>query len=473
MTVDESVREILEALELPVEAGNFSVPTVDNLMVDLSSYMSEELAKKKWSQWYPEQASRIDDDIFAKSIQRMLSDGLALGFKPSRFREIAGKLPVPTKNARNWIPFFEETVNHNSIRVYLNKDDYYDWVTSSDKKIGNTLGELVDIMADGLFYDLGIVFPAFRFEVDPTLGIPYFRIEWNDFRLPPQLGIPPGQIMVDDTVESIALRKIVGKEITNPANGSRCTLIPAEYRRIVIEAGLKVWDPEDYLVLALGAKLKRNAASFVNRTFVDLLLYKLKPFFSETVAMARSKFERDFLVQILRGLLFEQISVRNLQPILDKLLSIRSLTQIESSRFIVFDVCGGAIFSNKDSIYDATPQDYVEAIRQNLKRYVTHKYARGRNSLSVFLLDRAIESRIELNSELSDYERDSFLASLSDELRRHPADSAQPVILTSADVRYDLYKITRTKFPNLVVLSYQELSPDINIQPIARIESGW
>jgi type III secretion protein V len=30
-------------------------------------------------------------------------------------------------------------------------------------------------------------------------------------------------------------------------------------------------------------------------------------------------------------------------------------------------------------------------------------------------------------------------------------------------------KLIETDFPNLPVLSYQELSPDLNIQPIARI----
>jgi type III secretion protein V len=37
------------------------------------------------------------------------------------------------------------------------------------------------------------------------------------------------------------------------------------------------------------------------------------------------------------------------------------------------------------------------------------------------------------------------------------------------DVRRAMRKFIEKDFPRLVVLSYQELSPDMNIQPIARI----
>jgi type III secretion protein V len=44
-----------------------------------------------------------------------------------------------------------------------------------------------------------------------------------------------------------------------------------------------------------------------------------------------------------------------------------------------------------------------------------------------------------------------------------------PVLLTSMDIRRTLQKLIEPDFPNLAVLSYQELSPEMNIQPIARI----
>ena len=44
-----------------------------------------------------------------------------------------------------------------------------------------------------------------------------------------------------------------------------------------------------------------------------------------------------------------------------------------------------------------------------------------------------------------------------------------PVILTSLGVRARLRRELEKEFPQLSVVSYQELNPDMNIQPIARI----
>jgi len=43
------------------------------------------------------------------------------------------------------------------------------------------------------------------------------------------------------------------------------------------------------------------------------------------------------------------------------------------------------------------------------------------------------------------------------------------LLLTGMEIRRTVRKLIETSFPNLAVLSYQELSPDLNIQPIARI----
>ncbi len=50
-----------------------------------------------------------------------------------------------------------------------------------------------------------------------------------------------------------------------------------------------------------------------------------------------------------------------------------------------------------------------------------------------------------------------------------PTAQNPPVLLTSMDVRRVMRKLIEKDFPRLAVLSYQELSPDMNIQPIARI----
>jgi type III secretion protein V len=63
------------------------------------------------------------------------------------------------------------------------------------------------------------------------------------------------------------------------------------------------------------------------------------------------------------------------------------------------------------------------------------------------------------------------LTVVRDEVGNLPPTAQNPVILTTQEVRLRLRKEVAHEFPHLNVLSYQELSPDMNIQPIARISS--
>jgi type III secretion protein V len=58
---------------------------------------------------------------------------------------------------------------------------------------------------------------------------------------------------------------------------------------------------------------------------------------------------------------------------------------------------------------------------------------------------------------------------VAEEVGGLPPTTQKPVILTTLESRRPLRRLIDVEFPHLAVLSYQELSPDLNIQPIARI----
>jgi type III secretion protein V len=62
-----------------------------------------------------------------------------------------------------------------------------------------------------------------------------------------------------------------------------------------------------------------------------------------------------------------------------------------------------------------------------------------------------------------------ILSAIRAEIENLPPTAQQPVILTTQEIRRYLRKLVEMEFPHLAVLSYQELSSDMNIQPIARI----
>lgn len=439
-------------------------------------FITEEVVRNLWNEWNPDLTARSEDPVFIAAFQEMLSEAVSLGLRLNRFREISRKLPEPTESRRNWIQYFEDAFPESNIRVYLSKEDYHHWIESGT---GNNPGEedfkqKIDLMNDGLFYELGLVFRNIDFYVDESLEAPLFRVEWNDFRLPPEKGLSRDKVLVNETTDRLALLGIKGESAINPANGAECAIISVENSKIAEQAALTTWDSSAYLVLSLSSKLRQNAAAFVDRFFIDFLVSRLDQTFPEVVEQINKRYDKDFLVQVIRGLLSEEISVRNLLSIFSSLLSVQSTIQhIDLSKYIVFPVGGGMIFNDNNDWDDVTVSDYIEVVRNNLKRYISHKYTRGGNTMAVYLLDIDAEVRLGQSPELSADERKELLKSIHEEIDVSPTTSQTPIILTSMEVRRRLRIEICSEFPQVAVLSYQELSPDLNIQPIARISPDW
>ncbi len=315
------------------------------------------------------------------------------------------------------------------------------------------LGEMVPMMRDGLFYELGVKFPGIRVRGNETdLAAGTYIIMVNEIPLiSGNVGLD--KVLVNDTVDRLTLLNIQGEEAVNPANGSECAWIPEEYASIAEQAGLTTWDASGYMVLHLSSVLRKNSAEFVGIQEVQNMLEQLEQAFpalvKEVVPKAVSPFQ---LTDILRRLVEEEISIRDLRSILQ---ALAEWGQVENDTVML-----------------------TEYVRNALKRYISHKYTRGGNTLVVYLLDPQIEetvrgsiqhtqsgSYLALEPEITQ----EILSAVRGEVGNLPPTAQNPVILTTMEIRRYFRKLVELEFPHLAVLSYQELSPDMNIQPIARI----
>jgi type III secretion protein V len=338
--------------------------------------------------------------------------------------------PIALEVAGNLIPLVEDTGGGNKF-----------------------LGEMVPMMRDGLFYELGVKFPGIRVrgnEADLADGT--YIIMVNEVPLVSgNVGLE--KVLVNDTVDRLTLLNIKGEEAINPANGSECAWIPAEYADIAEQAGLTTWDAAGYMVLHLSSVLRKNAAEFMGIQEVQNMLEQLEQAFpalvKEVVPKAVSPFQ---LTDIMRRLVEEEISIRDLRSVLQ---ALAEWGQVENDTVML-----------------------TEYVRNALKRYISHKFTRGGNTLVVYLLDPQIEETVR--SSIQHTQSGSFLAlepevtqeiltAVRNEVGNLPPTAQNPVILTTMEIRRYFRKLVELEFPHLAVLSYQELSPDMNIQPIARI----
>ena len=159
------------------------------------------------------------------------------------------------------------------------------------------------------------------------------------------------------------------------------------------------------------------------------------------------------ITDVLQRLVQEGISIRDLKRI--------TQTLIEWGQ------------KEKDSVL------LVEYVRAALSRYIYYKFSGGQNIVAAYLLDPSLEEKIR--KSVRQTSGGSYLAmdpatvrSILAVVKRTIGDLAKipqkPVLIVSVDIRRYFRKMIEKDYYELPVLSFQELSAEINIQPLGRLK---
>lgn len=439
----------------------------------ITFFLSNKVINEIWEDWYPSQKEAIKDDKLFASLQQSLFEIVHLGYNITRFKEVLPQIINPSITSDQRIALFEEQIDQEDcclLKLYFSKRNYEQIKFIQSKDNNDTqFQEMLSVMADGLFYETGIFYPPIEIKEDVNLSPMHFRIQLNDLLMPPFTGIPENKLLVNETPERLTLLNIKGEAMLNPANGLESALVDEEYKNILETAGLTTWTNLGYIILYISYIIRTNSMGLVNKSFTLLYLNRLEQAFPLIVKEINKKFDINFLTQILRNFTSEEISIRNGTIIMQHLLNLQSTlkTSIDLSKFIVFSDTTDSHYFSRKALKDLTPLDYYEYSRTRLKKYISHKYTRGRNTLVVYLLDPKLEQLI--NDGPEDKIEAIFQAIKNERSFENPSSINDTVILTTMAIRRPLFNLIKQVFPRLAVLSYMELSPDLNIQPVSRI----
>jgi flagellar biosynthesis protein FlhA len=120
----------------------------------------------------------------------------------------------------------------------------------------------------------------------------------------------------------------------------------------------------------------------------------------------------------------------------------------------------------------------TEYVRQSLKRAISNKYFPANEMTSVVTLDPKIEQ--EIMSSVKQTEQGAYinldpdrtkniLESVGDEMEKMEELGKNPIIITSPIVRMYFKKITEEKYRDLIVVSYNEIENDVELQSIGMV----
>ena len=217
--------------------------------------------------------------------------------------------------------------------------------------------------------------------------------------------------------------------------------------------GYTVVEPVSVLATHLTETVRKHADEILSRDATKHLIDELKQTSPAVVdELIPGQLKLAEVQQILQMLLREQVPIRQLAPILETLGDYAGRTR--------------------------DPVLLTEYVRHRLARTICSRYRDANNRLYVVTFDPALEDRIRAGFEHND--RGLFIRSsptvieticrlISKELDKLIRTNHPPIVLVSPQIRAALKQMTSSHLPQLVVLSYNEITRDTQIESLGLV----
>ena len=351
--------------------------------------------------------------------------------------------------------FYKDVNNvYNLLQVVPIEMDFgYSLIPLADESVGGRLIQRIVIFRRQYAQDMGFVVPSIRLRDSSNLGTNEYSIKVKGEE------IAKGEILTDyvlalepDEVEDT----IDGIETIEPAYGIPSKWIRPENRERAELYGYTVIDPLSVMLSHLSETIKRHSFELMTRQEVVRLVENLKKTAPELCEEAfPSVISYNLLQRILTMLLKEGISIKDLETIVE--------------------TCFETISENGLPVKDT--DQIVEKVRAALKRTITRMYCEDGN-MKVITLDAGLE-RTMVNSlargesglylALSPELLQSLVRQVAEESKKFNNLTSPPLILTSQVMRIHFYHLIEQFYPNVRVLSFNEVASNVQIQAIGSL----
>jgi flagellar biosynthesis protein FlhA len=229
------------------------------------------------------------------------------------------------------------------------------------------------------------------------------------------------------------LNQLTGISAVDPTYGMPGVWIGPEHRGDAERLGCMIFDPCSVVATQLTEVITGNAAELMGRQELQALLDTLKKTHPAVVQAAEPLFLGG-LLQVVRNLLRERVSIRDLVLILDTLAD-----QLETTK---------------------DPDELSEFVRAALARQISQQYQDSTGALNVLTVDPNVEEALyDLDAEVGG----RILAAIDEELTRVHEMGGVVHVMTSPAIRPLLRRLTQRSHPDLAILSWVEVAPKVRV----------
>ena len=326
----------------------------------------------------------------------------------------------------------------------------YGIIPLADVNQGGDLLDRVVMIRRQIAIELGCVVPIIRLRDNIQLNPNQYVIKIK--------GVPvsEGEILFDHYMAmnpGYVEEEITGIPTFEPSFNLPAIWITESQRERAETLGYTVVDPPSIIATHITEIVRRHIWELLTRQDVQNLIDNIKDkdqaLISELVPKLLSVGE---IQKVLQNLLRESISIRDLVTILETLADYATTTH------------------DTDVL--------TEYVRQGLKRAISNKYFPPNETTSVVTLDPKIEQKI-MNS-VKQTEQGAYLTidpavaqnimdSLKIEIDKLDKLGKVPIVMTSPIVRMYFKKLTMDYFADLIVLSYNEVESNVELQSVGMV----
>ena len=328
----------------------------------------------------------------------------------------------------------------------------YGIIPLADVNQGGDLLDRVVMIRRQIALELGVVVPIIRLRDNIQLNPNQYIIKIKGVQ------ISEGEILFDHYMAmnpGMAEEEITGIPTFEPSYHLPALWITESQRERAESLGYTVVDPPSIIATHLTEIVRSHIDELLTRQDVQNLINNVKESNPVLVDELIPKLLGIGEVQkVLQNLLREGISIRDLLTIFETLADHAAVTR------------------DTDVL--------TEYVRQSLRRAISAKFFTPNETTTVVTLDPKNEQ--EIMSSVKQTEQGSYIAldperqrliisALEQEIKKMEDMGKIPMIITSPIVRMYFKKMTQDYFRDLIVISYNEIEPNIELQSVGMVSA--
>ena len=326
----------------------------------------------------------------------------------------------------------------------------YGIIPLADVNQGGDLLDRVVMIRRQVALELGMVVPIIRLRDNIQLNPNQYIIKIKGIQ------VSEGEILFDHYMAmnpGFVEEEISGIPTFEPSFHLPALWITESQRERAESLGYTVVDPPSIIATHLTEIIRQHVAELLTRQDVQNLINNIKETNPSLVDELTPKLLGLGEIQkVLQNLLREGISIRDLLTIFETLADHSQITR------------------DTDVLTEYT--------RQSLKRAISAKYFAPNEATSVVTLDPKIEQ--EIMNSVKQTEQGAYLTldpertkeimkSVGDEVAKLENLGRNPIVITSPIVRMYFKKLTEDYYPDLIVVSYNEIDSNVELQSVGMV----